>query len=85
MWKIHGTNHQEVACASLEHSDPDRAVWLRIPQAVRTRGIGRSTLYALICQGKVKSRVLKARRDSVRGIRLISADSLDAFIERAGQ
>lgn len=62
----------------------DRAIWLRIPEAVRTRGIGRSTIYLLIREGKIKSRVVKARRDNVRGIRLISADSLDAFIEQAG-
>jgi len=62
-----------------------RPVWLRIPEAVRTRGVGRSTLYTLIAEGKVKSRLLKARRDSMRGIRLVSADSLDEFIERAEQ
>lgn len=65
-------------------NNSDRAIWLRIPEAVRTRGIGRSTIYLLIREGKIKSRVVKARRDNVRGIRLISADSLDAFIELAG-
>lgn len=62
----------------------NRAIWLRIREAVRTRGVGRSKLYVLIAEGKIKSRVLKARRDSIRGIRLVSADSLDELIERGG-
>jgi hypothetical protein len=54
--------------------------WLRIPEAVRIFGIGRSTLYVLISEGKVKSRSLR-RRGAIKGIRLISYDSLAAFIE----
>jgi Helix-turn-helix domain len=54
--------------------------WLRIPEAIRIFGIGRSTLYILIGEGKVKSCSLR-RRGAVRGIRLISYDSLSAFIE----
>jgi hypothetical protein len=69
------------ASASEHQENNARAVWLRIPEAVRTRGIGRSTLYQLIAEEKIKSRLVKARRDNVRGIRLISADSLDQFIE----
>jgi hypothetical protein len=55
-------------------------VWLRIPGAVRTFGIGRSRLYELIRDQKIRSKVLKQRRDSQRGIRLISYDSLLEFI-----
>jgi hypothetical protein len=73
---------KDAACAASEQENSNRPIWLRIPEAVRTRGIGRSTLYTLIAEGKIKSRVLKAQRDSLRGIRLISADSLDEFIER---
>lgn len=76
---------RDAALPALEHQDNlNRAVWLRISEAVRTRGIGRSSLYVLISDGKIKSRVLRARRDSIRGIRLISADSLDEFIEQQG-
>jgi len=53
--------------------------WLRIPEAKRIFGIGRSTLYVLIGSGKVKSCSLR-RRGTMRGIRLISYDSLAAFI-----
>jgi hypothetical protein len=56
-------------------------VWLRIPGAVRVSGLGRSRLYELIRDQKIRSKVLKQRRDSQRGIRLISYDSLLEFIK----
>jgi hypothetical protein len=56
-------------------------VWLRIPGAVRVSGLGRSRLYELIRDQKIRSKVLKQRRDSQRGIRLISYDSLLEFID----
>jgi hypothetical protein len=46
-------------------------------------GIGRSLLYELIRERKIKSVCLR-KRNAQRGIRLISADSLYAFIESAG-
>jgi hypothetical protein len=55
-------------------------VWLRIPGAIRVSGIGRSRLYELIRDQKIRSKVLKKHRDSIRGIRLISYDSLLEFI-----
>ena len=54
--------------------------WLRIPDAVRLYGIGRSSLYELIAEGKIKSVCLR-QRGSTRGIRLLSADSLSRYIE----
>jgi hypothetical protein len=62
-------------------SSTTKPEWLRIPQAIRIFGIGRSTLYLLIGEGKVKSCALRGR-GAVRGIRLISHDSLSAFIEK---
>jgi hypothetical protein len=56
-------------------------VWVRVPVAVRITGVGRSRLYQLIQQRKIRSKVLKQRRDSERGIRLISYDSLLEFID----
>ena len=58
--------------------------WLRIPDATRLFGIGRSSLYELITAGKVRSVCLK-QRNALRGIRLINYDSLKAFIEEAVQ
>jgi hypothetical protein len=54
--------------------------WLRLPDASRVSGIGRSSLYILIKEGKIKSVCLR-KRNSIRGIRLVNADSLNAFIE----
>lgn len=58
----------------------DKREWLRIPDAIRIYGIGRSSLYELISDGKIKSASLR-KRGNVRGIRLISATSLEAFLE----
>jgi len=58
-------------------------VWLRVPGAIQISGIGRSRLYELIRDQKIRSKVLKQRRDSQRGIRLISYDSLLEFINGA--
>lgn len=54
--------------------------WLRVPEAVRIFGLSRSALYVLIAAGTIKSTALK-KRGVLRGIRLISFDSLAAFIE----
>jgi len=43
-------------------------------------GIGRSSLYELIREGKIKSVSIR-KRNAIRGIRLISADSLNQFLE----
>lgn len=54
--------------------------WLRVEEAARTRGISRSLLYEFLRDGKIKSSLLR-KKGNVRGIRLISAESLDAYIE----
>lgn len=56
--------------------------WLRVPEAVRTFGTCRSTLYEWIAEGKIKSMCLR-KRGAQRGIRLISFDSLADYCERA--
>ena len=54
--------------------------WLRVGEAVRTRGVSRSLLYLMIRDGKIKSSALR-KKGNTRGIRLISPESLDAYIE----
>jgi hypothetical protein len=54
--------------------------WLRVPDACRVSGIGRSLLYQHLKAGRIKSVCLR-RTNSIRGIRLVNADSLNAFIE----
>ena len=56
--------------------------WIRIPQAINVFGLGRSKLYELINEGKVKSRSIRARGQT-RGTRLISYDSLAEYIEHS--
>jgi len=55
--------------------------WLRLPDAVRVSGIGRSTLYMLIKSGEVRSASIR-KRNRIRGIRLINRDSLNDYIEK---
>jgi hypothetical protein len=65
---------------SLGACSPIQPEWLRLPDAIRVSGIGRSTLYSLLGSGSVKSALIR-KRGCQRGIRLISADSLRAYIE----
>jgi hypothetical protein len=59
--------------------EPLRPEWLRIADAIRVSSVGRSKLYQLIDEGKVRSVCLR-ERDKVRGIRLINAKSLSDYI-----
>ena len=59
---------------------PLKPEWLRLGDATRLYGIGRSSLYELIAEGKIKSACLR-KRGNTRGIRLLSADSISAYIE----
>jgi hypothetical protein len=61
-----------------------RPAWFRIPDACAVSGIGRSLLYRHLSDGRIKSVCLRDR-NKVRGIRLVNADSLFAFIESFGK
>jgi hypothetical protein len=56
------------------------AEWLRPSDVRPIFGIGRSTLYALLQEGKVRSICLR-REGRLGGMRLVSAASLREFIE----
>ena len=56
--------------------------WVRVPEAVKISGLGRSSIYELIGAGKIKS-FSKRDRGALWGIRLISYDSLVEFLENA--
>jgi hypothetical protein len=58
--------------------DPE---WLRVPEAVRRFGLGRSTIYELIRSHEVKTALIR-KRGNTTGIRLISTDSLRAYVQR---
>ncbi len=49
-------------------------------KAASMSGLSRSLLYELIADGSIKSACIR-RRNAQRGTRLVSADSLAAFIE----
>lgn len=55
--------------------------WLRVDDAARASGLSRSLIYELIQDGSIVSASIK-RRNALRGCRLISRDSLMAFIEK---
>ena len=57
--------------------------WLRIPDARKYFGVTRSWLYERLKTGEIVSRSLR-KRGAMRGIRLVSRDSLAAFIEGEG-
>jgi hypothetical protein len=58
--------------------------WLRVPEAMRIFGLGRSALYELIAGNKIQSTPLH-KPGAKRGIRLIRYDSLALYLERAAQ
>jgi hypothetical protein len=66
---------------SLPH-DIEPGEWLRVPIAEKYSGFKKSFLYELILSGEIKSFSLKANRDSIRGARLISKSSLDAYFSK---
>jgi hypothetical protein len=59
---------------------PVKPEWLRISDACRVSGLGRSLLYQHLKAGRIKSVCLR-QRNKVRGIRLVNTDSLRSFIE----
>jgi hypothetical protein len=62
--------------------DIEPGEWLRVPIAERYSGFKKSFLYELIERGEIKSFSLKSNRDSIRGARLISRSSLDAYFSK---
>ena len=59
---------------------PLKPEWLRIPQVTQVFGIGRSKLYELLSEGAIKSVSLR-KRGQASGTRLVSYDSVSAYIE----
>lgn len=55
--------------------------YIRVNQAVKLFGLGRSTIYTLIHSRAIASRLVKTSPHNVSGVRLILVSSLRAFIE----
>ncbi len=56
-----------------------RPEWVRVDTAIKLFGISRSKIYELITDRRIKSFCLR-EQDRVKGIRLISFDSLSEFL-----
>ena len=54
--------------------------WLRIKEAVAWSGISKPALYGLMARGVIRNSSLR-QRGQIKGTRLISFDSLRAFLE----
>ena len=59
---------------------PLKPEWVRPAQATKIFGIGRTKIYELIADGKIKTASIRPR-GATKGTRLISYDSLAAFID----
>jgi hypothetical protein len=57
-----------------------RPEWIRVDGAIKLFGLSRTKLYELITDRKIKSFCLR-ERNKIKGIRLISYDSLDQFLK----
>jgi hypothetical protein len=60
--------------------EPLQPAWVRIPDAIKFGGVGRSKLYQLVDEGQIRSVCLREQQ-KVRGIRLINVQSLLDYIE----
>jgi hypothetical protein len=54
--------------------------WMRVPDAVRYSGMSRAKLYVLMAEGQIKTACVR-RKGNIRGLRLFSIESIDAFLE----
>jgi helix-turn-helix protein len=58
-----------------------RPEWIRVDAAIQIFGLSRTKLYELIADRRMKSFCLRDR-NKIKGVRLISFDSLNEFLER---
>ena len=65
---------------AIEQTPDVKPEFIRVDKATELFGIGRTKLYSLMSSGKVKAFTLR-ERGQIKGTRLISYDSLKAFIE----
>jgi hypothetical protein len=80
---VNVSNHTETLAnePAQAHFRPE---WIRIDEAVRRFGISRSRFYQLIGDRKIKSFCLR-ERNKIKGIRLLSFDSICSFLESEAQ
>jgi|SRR5215510_1305579 len=64
-------------------NDETEILWATFPIATRRASLSRGTLYNLIKDGLIKSRVIRRKNGRGAGLRLIDLKSLDEFIENS--
>lgn len=57
--------------------------WWTVNETLKQGWFGRTTLYKLLNNGSIKSRLIRSNRYAITGKRLIHAPSVLAFIERS--
>lgn len=79
-------NTSEPSAAPVSQLAPghERSEWLRVSQVVAQYNIGRTFLYELLRDGKLRSVSLK-KRGAIRGIRLISRLWLEDYLEHLAE
>ena len=77
---MNSPNYAEILADSPPIQTHLRPEWLRVEAAVKLFGISRSKIYELIAARRIKSFCLR-ERNKVKGIRLISYDSLSEFLK----
>lgn len=68
--------------ASTPHTSP--VEWQRVPEICRCFGLKRSKVYELISRGVLKSASLR-QKGSLRGIRIVSCDSVRTLLESSAR
>jgi hypothetical protein len=64
-------------------NDETEILWGTLPIATRRASLSRGTIYNLIRDGLIRSRVIKRKNSRGAGLRLIDLRSLDDFIENS--
>jgi hypothetical protein len=72
----------EAGSVSIAQPTPE---WIRVADATRLFSIGRSSLFTLIRQKRIASKVLKTSPHNISGLRLISVESLRALIHESAE
>ena len=81
--------HDASNAASLpaDNSSASRPEWIRVPKTAKVcphSGLSRSFFHELIRAGEIQSMSLR-KRGAKHGVRLVSYDSLMAYIRKAGE
>lgn len=74
-------SHNTAGAAQLGELKPERPEWIRPKQVPHYFGIGRTMIYQLIAENKIRT-VSMRKRGQRHGTRLISYDSVSAYLEK---